>query len=74
MKNKILGLFIGLASLSFVVAEEGYGMMGAEMLYGSGSYGMMGAGMGFFGGLTYLLVTVNLVFLAIFLYKKIWRK
>lgn len=54
-----------------------FGVFGINMI--SADYGMMGSGytygmMGSWGILFYLLVLVNLVLLAIYLYKKIWNK
>ncbi len=57
-----------LVSVNLVSADTGdYGWMG-QMMYGPSGSGMMG---GIFGGLMYLLIIVNLILLAIFLYKKV---
>ncbi len=69
-KNYLLyfALVFILISINLVSADIGdYGWMG-QMMYGSSGTGMMG---GVFGGLIYLLIIVNLILLAIFLYKKI---
>ena len=74
MMKKILCSLLGLSFVNFVSAGTlDWTNMGPGMMYGSGAgYGMMGAGTGMLGGLLYILIVVNLVFLAIFLYKKIW--
>lgn len=66
--KRLFAFVLGLFGIGIVSAD--YGMMGPWMM-GSGyyGYGMMG-----WGALIYLLVVINLVFLAIYLYKKIWNK
>jgi len=63
MKNKILGSILGILSISLVSANA-FGMMDETGIYR----------MSFFSGLIYLLVVINLGFLAIYLSEKIWGK
>ena len=66
--NKLLFLLFGIFFVGFVSAEVyDWENMGPSMMYN-----MYGMGFGFFGVVLYLLVITNLVFLAIFLYKKNW--
>ncbi len=67
-KNYLLSFAFAIISMSLASADTGdYGWMG-QMMYGSSGTGMMG---GVIGSLIYLLIIVNLILLAIFLYKKI---
>lgn len=63
--------------LMFLFGIFGIGMSSADVGSGYGMMGTSGTGMmywGFIGGLIYFLVIINLVFLALYLYKKIWEK